>query len=389
VIVHRDQGRVSDSAGGRARICIVSLRSINKHAAWCSNYEFEDVVASVDDVDIIPLEPGTAYDARQWLARRVAWKPGLHRLTPFLNPGLKKIVIDRDYDVFIFVCMNPSELIYLSAVVGWQEHCRKRICYMSEFYSGWATEYAYQLSLLGDFDFVAQSRSSCIDAVARASGRPCHDVPLGVDTLRFTPFPDPPVRCIDVYSMGRRVESAHDALLEHARRRELFYIYDTIPSLNIIPRDYVQHRELVGNLGKRARFFIVYPAKIDTENETGGTSEIGARYFEGTATGAVLLGQAPTAPEFRRYFHWPDAIVEVGSTADSVEAFLATMKPEAERYAAAGRRNAVEALKHFDWAYRWKELLRLANVAPHPRLEARERRLHDLAMAADNTDIGK
>jgi hypothetical protein len=386
--VHRDQERVGSSGRGAARICMVSMRGINKHAAWCSNYEFEDVVASVDDVDMFTLEPGSVYGARQWLARRIAWKPGLRALTPFLNPGLKKVVIDRDYDVFIFVCMNPSELIYLSAVEGWQKHCRKRICYMAEFYSWWETEYAYQLSLLADFDFVAQSHLSCIDAIARASGRPCHDVPLGVDTLRFTPFPDPPVRCIDVYSMGRRVETTHGLLLEHARRRELFYIYDTIPSLNITPRDYVQHRELVANLGMRARFFIGYPAKIDTEKETGGTSVIGARYFEGAATGAVLLGQAPTAPEFKRIFHWPDAIVEIGSTADSVASFLAMMKPEAERFAAASRRNAVEALKHFDWAYRWKELLRLARVAPHPRLEARERRLHDLAAAADSIDPG-
>ena len=174
-----------------ARVCIVSLRGINKHAAWCSNYEFEDVIAGVDDVDVYTLEPGTAYDTRQWFARRMVWKPGLRRLTPFLNPGLKKVVLDRDYDLFVFVCMNPSDLIYLSAVEGWKDRCRKRVCYMVEFYAGWVKEYAYHLSLLKDFDFVTQSFSSCIAAVAAASGRPCHAVPLGVDTQRYTPLPDP------------------------------------------------------------------------------------------------------------------------------------------------------------------------------------------------------
>jgi hypothetical protein len=365
-----------------ARVCIVSLRGINKHAAWCSNYEFEDVIAGVDDVDLYTLEPGTAYDTRQWLARRMVWKPGLRRLTPFLNPGLKKVVLDRDYDLFVFVCMNPSDLIYLSAVEGWKDRCKKRVCYMVEFYAGWVKEYAYHLSLLGDFDFVTQSFSSCVAAVAAASGRPCHAVPLGVDTQRYTPLPDPLPRSIDVYSMGRRVESAHDALLARARQRELFYIYDTIPGLNITPRDYVQHRELVANFGKRARFFIAYPAKVDTAEETRGASEVGARFFEGAATGAVLLGQAPNVQAFRNDFHWQDAIVELGSTAESVNAFLSTVERDRERYVAAGKRNAVEALKRFDWAYRWKELLRIAGLAPHPKLAAREQRLNDLAASA-------
>jgi hypothetical protein len=147
-----------------ARVCIVSLRGINKHAAWCSNYEFEDVIAGVDDVDVYSLEPGTAYEQRQWFARRMIWKPGLRRLSPFLNPGCRKITLAREYDLFVFVCMNPSDLIYLSAVEGWK-NCRKRVCYMVEFYAGWTREYAYHLSLLKDFDFVTQSFSSCIAAV--------------------------------------------------------------------------------------------------------------------------------------------------------------------------------------------------------------------------------
>jgi hypothetical protein len=365
-----------------ARVCIVSLRGINKHAAWCSNYEFEDVAVSVDNVDLYTLEPGVAHARREWISRRLIWRPGLRRLTPYVNPGLEKIVLERDYDLFVFVCMNPSDLIYLSAVTGWKERCKKRICFMVEFYSGWAGEYAYHLSLLKAFDATALCFSSCVEAVQKAAGRPCHAVPLGVDTLRYTPLPDPVPRNIDVYSMGRRVESAHERLLEHARQREIFYIYDTIPGLNITPRDYVQHRELVANFGKRAKFFIAYPAKVDTADETRGASEVGARFFEGAATGAVLLGHAPTVPAFARDFHWPDALVDLGTSPESVDEFLATADRDAERYAAAGRRNAVEALRNFDWAYRWRELLRIAGLAPLPQLDARLTHLEELAAHA-------
>ena len=47
-----------------ARVCMVSLRGSNKHVAWCTNYEFEDVVCSIDDVELFNLVPGRAYNAQ-------------------------------------------------------------------------------------------------------------------------------------------------------------------------------------------------------------------------------------------------------------------------------------------------------------------------------------
>ena len=62
------------------------------------------------------------------------------------------------------------------------------------------------------------------------------------------------------------------------------------------PLDYRQHRELFANMAKRSRYFLVSPAKIDRTDETRGQVEIGHRYFEGAAAGAVMIGQAA---EFR------------------------------------------------------------------------------------------
>jgi Glycosyl transferases group 1 len=204
-------------------------------------------------------------------------------------------------------------------------------------------------------------------------------VPLGVDTLRYSPYPHNPQRSIDVYSMGRRAEPAHLSLLAKASRGEMFYIYDTIPGLNITPRDYVQHRQLVANCGKRSRFFVAYPAKVDVAEETRGQSEIGARFFEGAATGAVLVGQAPTVPAFARDFSWPDALVELGTTPEEIDQALGGFTRDPERHAAASRRNAAEALRRFDWVYRWKELLRIVGLAPRAQLAAREQLLNDMA----------
>jgi hypothetical protein len=367
------------------RVCMVSLRGANSHAAWCSNYEFEDVICSIDDVDLFTLSPGAAHSAREWLARRMVWKPGVRRLTKYINPGLQPISVERDYDLFVFVCMNPADLIYLSAVKGWRQRCAKAVCFMVEFYAGWAKEYEYHLSLLRDFDSVALCFSGSVETVQGVVGRPCYHVPLAADVFRFSPFPNPPERCIDIYSMGRRVEEIHRAFLAMAARRELFYVYDTLPGLLIRPTDHRQHRELVANFAKRSRYFVAYPAKVGVADETRGQSEIGARYFEGAASGAVLVGQAPTVASFARQFDWPDATIELGSSADSAVTALARLEADPERVRILGRRNALEAIRRFDWCYRWREVLEMAGMQPTERLLKREAALCELAATEEVT----
>lgn len=357
---------------------MVSLRGANKHAAWCSNYEFEDVICEVDHVDRLHLEPGYAYETRQWFARRLVWKPGLRLLTPYVNPGLKPIVLERDYELFIYVCMNPADLIYLSAVKGWKERCQKKVCFMVEFYALWQKEYAFHLGLLQDFDHIALAFSGSVDAIRAATGRPCHHVPLAADVFRFSPFPAAPARCIDVYSMGRRNETVHDALLSAADRREIFYIYDTIPGALIQPSDHRQHRNLIANCAKRSRFFIAYPAKVDVAEETRGQSDVGARFFEGAAAGAVLLGQAPTVPAFASEFNWNEAVVNVPPTAEGVQAVLDRFLADPTLAKRVGHRNALEAVRRFDWSHRWQEILEIAGLEPVSPLTERATRLSAL-----------
>jgi hypothetical protein len=365
-------------ANWNARVCLASLRGTKKLAAWCSNYEFEDVIADVDDVDMVTLGPGRASAPREWLVRRFVYRSGIRQLAARMNPGLRVQTLDKDYELFVFVCMNPSDLIYLNGLRGWKERCRIKVCYMVEFYAGWLKEFAFHLGLLADFDHVTLCFEGSVTAVRELIGKPVHHVALAVDTLRFTPFPDPPGRVVDVYSMGRRSEPIHQALLGMAARRETFYVHDTIPGGLIQPTDYRQHRDLVANFAKRSRFFVAYPAKVEND-EPRGQSEVGARFFEGAAAGAVMLGRAPTAPTFAEKFYWPHAVVDAGSTEEQLRAALAPFKAEPKLVETTGRRSATEALRKFDWVYRWKDILRLTGLEASPRLLQREHQLHGLA----------
>jgi len=300
-----------------------------------------------------------------------------------VNAGLEVLRIDKDYEMFVFVCMTPQDLLSLSAIKGWRERCKVKICYMTEIWANWIDKYDYQLALLKDFDHVFVCFSESVNALSHFLGKPCHHVPLGADTLRFSPYPNSPARSIDVYSIGRRIPAVHDNFLKMAAQREIFYIHDTIPADFVQPANHQHHRDLVGNIAKRSRFFVTYPALIGSE-ETHGQSEVGARFFEGAAAGTAMIGQAPTNPVFKRDFDWPDAVIPMPTNEDDCRAVLGRFTREPERLKALSRKNATEALRRFDWSYRWKEILRIAGIEPRPQHQQREKGLQQLAAMADS-----
>lgn len=367
------------SAPRAPRVCVVSLRGVQRQAAWCSNYEFEDVIASVEDADVFSLVPGPHYPVRQWLARRLIWRRGGRRLIPYANPGVNELRLTRDYELFIFLCMNPADLIFLSAIRDWRKRCQKAVCMMVEFYAASADRYAFHLQLLRDFDQVALCFGGSVGAVSEHVRPPCHHIPLGVDVTRFCPFPHVPGRCIDCFSIGRRPDSVHQALSRFTEERGLFYVHDTIAGGLIQPRDHVEHRRMYARSAQRSRFFVTYPAKVDVTQETMGQSEVGARFYEGAAAGTVMVGQAPGVPSFAREFDWAGAVTELGTTDGSVEQALLPLLENPARTAELGARSAAAAARKFDWVYRWEAVLRLTGVEPTDRLRARVSRLHELA----------
>jgi spore maturation protein CgeB len=374
-------GVLGSAAGASpARVLMPTLRRINPHAAWCSIYEFEDVIRAVDDVQLLELERGGWSAPRHRIARSLAWH-GRHPALAGMNPGLKPVVVDRDYDLFVFVCMNVWDLLYLNAIHDWQSRCRIKVCYVAEFYSGMANEYAHLLRILARFDHVLTAFSGSIPAISREIGKPCRHVPFAVDVRRFTPFPMPPRRAIDVFSIGGRSVPVHEALVQLAATRDFFYVYDTVPSALVQPSSATQHRDLLANCAKRSRFFVTYEAKFGN-SENQGQSEVGARYFEGTAAGAVLLGRAPTVPSFWEAFPWSDPVVEVSVDGCDTAAVLDSLAAKPEEVARLGARNAVHALRRHDWGHRWKSILDIAGVVQRPPLAKRLQALEALADGA-------
>ena len=366
--------------GSQPTVCLPTTRRFARNAFRCGMYEAEDVFAECADVDLLYLEPGTRFQLRSRLQWRLLYKDISRRLA-YANPGLQPVQLAKDYDLFMLVCPIYSDPLYVNAIRGWKERCRTSVCWIDELWARQVPQYKYWLPLLREFDHVILGLSGSVEAVSNAIDRRCHYVPGGVDACRFSPYPDPPARVIDVYSIGRRSERIHQSLLELGRQS--FYVHDTLQNVSDNQTlDHRAHRVLYANMAKRSRFFMVAPGLTNNAELTGGQVEVGFRYYEGAAAGAVLVGNTPDCETFRRGFDWPDAVIEIKADGSDTAEVLMELVTQPERLQQISRRNAAEALLHHDWVYRWKEILAIAGLKPTSAMEAREKRLKELAKLA-------
>jgi len=360
-----------------ARICMFSQRNVQRLVSRSADYEFEDVICEVDDVELFAPEPTRWFKTGKKLANQL----GRHLSVASLNPGLRRVRLNRSYDVFIAKCMFPSDLPSVNAIKGWRQNCRTAVCWLAEIWAGELHKWEGHLKILSQFDYVVLNCSASVQPVQDAIRRPCFYLAPGIDTIRFCPYPTPPHRCIDVYSLGRRSPVTHQALLKMVEQRQIFYVYDTIHQMDTLyPR---QHRSLVANVAKRSRYFIANTAKINQQFETHGQSEIGYRFPEGAASGTVMIGESPENEAFRKHFDWPDAVIHMPFDTPDIAEILADLDSQPERLEQISRNNVIQSLLRHDWVYRWRTILSIVGLEPRPALIARQERLKKLAQDAE------
>jgi len=355
-----------------------TCRNFMRSTYRCGIYEAEDVLVDIDNVDLICLEQGWGRGYEGWLR-----SPMYHGKLLNLNPGLKRVPLAREYDLLVAFCQDYWEIPHVNAIYRWRDHCKTCVCWIDEMWAAQVPGYKHWLRALSQFDYVFIGCKGTVATLSNAIGRTCHWLPAGVDALRFSPYPNPPDRVVDVYRIGRRWEGVHQALLRAAGAGEIFYTHDTFAAANADVHDHRQHRELFANVAKRSRYFMVAPAKMD-DQVTRGQVEIGYRYYEGAAAGAVMIGQPPKCEAFTEQFPWRDVVIAINPDGSDVTTVLSELASDPARVVAIGRRNAVEALLRHDWLYRWKEMFRGAGIEPMPGLAERERCLKDVADFASN-----
>jgi Glycosyl transferases group 1 len=371
------------------RVCMPSMRSFARNAFRCGMYEAEDVLMDCADVDLLPLQPSKRFELRRSLHWKFLHKDVSRRLA-FMNPGLQPLSVTGNYDLFVFVCPIYSDPLYVNSIRGWKDRCKTSVCWIDELWANQVPKFRYWLPFLREFDHVILGLRGSVEAVSASLGRRCHYVAGAVDALRFSPYPDPPNRVIDIYSIGRRSEEIHRTLLKLARNRNLFYVHDSLQNVgNSQTVDHQEHRSLYANLAKRSRLFVVAPALANNPGLTGGQVEVGYRYYEATAAGAVLVGQSPDCESFGKEFDWPDVVIQTKSDGSDVAKVVASFMEDPGRAQEISRRNALNALLRHDWVYRWEQILSIAGLPPTAGMQVRKSRLRELAILAGSSRLAE
>ncbi len=180
-----------------------------------------------------------------------------------------------------------------------------------------------------------------------------------------------------MYSIGRRSEITHQKLLRMAAEEGLFYLHDSIAGGEAI--DSAQHRALFANVAKRSKYFMVNPGLIDRPDIRGDQIEIGNRYFEGAASGTIMLGERPETETFRQLFDWPGALIDLPYNSTHIDEIIKDLDSQPGRIENIRRTNVSQALLRHDWVYRWEAILGAIGLAPMPALFLRKERLQQLA----------
>jgi Glycosyl transferases group 1 len=369
-------------------VLLLSQRRVADLAAFCLAYEFEDTFAAVTDAQRIDVTdfPALEFSRRAYkLARRAIRSPRLARqLSP---PPRTKVVLERDFDLFFPVFSHTFELYSLATIPNWRQRCNKAACFISEVWSDMLPEYL--LELLSGFDHIFIGHRHPVKDVARITGRPCTYLPLAVDVPRFAPLSCAQPRPIEVCNLGRRSPITHQALLDDAQRRHSFYYYDTVAASGAdlknrtfrVDNPY-EHRLKLATLLKHSRYYIANRSYVNKPEFTAGRDEVSARFYEGAASGTVMIGEAPRTEEFKRQFDWPDAVIHVPFDSPDIDRILARLNSDPERLQAVRRNNVRHAAQRHDWLHRILAVFDTLGLAPTLKMQARAKRLEQIASNA-------
>ena len=381
------------SEGSRdSRILILSQRQFQRKAFHGPQYEFEDVIAQIDDVQLLAPRAAVespAGEAARHLINGTKRHLGVKRRSPpWIRPAMVRTPVQSKHDLFFAVFNDAYQLSYLHQMPGWRESCTRAVCFLLEAWSPSVLLDADYYQMLRQFDAVYLFTPASALALQGLGAPAPAFLAAGTDTLAFAPWRRPPVRSVDVFSYGRTAPAVHAQLLDMAGRDEIAYLYDSTE--DGVVTHFPQHRMLQASIMKRSSFFLAHRINDSPlrRHRTMGEESLTTRYFEGAAGGAIMLGSSPPVEEFSSNFDWEDAIIDLPWDCTDVKTVLHDLQRQPERLARARASAISNSLLRHDWLYRWEQVLGDAGM---PLLQAGQDRKAKLSSVANGIapDVGQ
>ncbi|WP_171124014.1 MULTISPECIES: glycosyltransferase [unclassified Ruegeria] len=370
------------SAKTPREVLIFSQRSLNDNVSRCSGFEFEDVIAEIENAEILApkraKERRLPFNPKRWLSKR----SDLFRHWP---SGVQKTKLDRDYDLFFCDAQKPEELLALDAISNWRARCGLAVCVLEEVWSKELDLHLPLIKYLAQFDLICCAFAETCDDLQRITGKPVIHLPGAADMVRFAPEAATSDRPIDVYYMGRRRPELHDRLLQKIKERGGFYLYDSATKPPVTAQHRV-HRDLLANLVQHSKLFMVDIAKIGHEDQIEGNIAWGPRHVEGIAGGAAQVGYAPETEDYERYFDWPESVVRLSEDPDAAIDQIVALLDDPAELDRMRRINLAAATQKHDWLHRWAQILDHLQIPQTDGMAKRRQHLANIAACYRSDD---
>jgi len=390
----RDRGVYDDATlhDLTRRVLLVSPYNAIPRPWYGIAYEFLNVIAGIEAATIVAPAAAPHFEgvlkavAPELTAVRHKAMTLVHRATGRASVAqMRATRLDADYDLCFYMCQFPHELPEIGRVRHWRRHSGRACAFILETWSHQLAKCRSDLQVLDQFDHVFVLNAESIPHLKKYTSTPISFLPTGADCLMLPDCKRPPERSIDVLSIGRRTLEMHASLLDRADRHGLFYVYDAFSNMTV--RDWASARRMNAELVRRAKYFTVWdPVALRSRKDQAlaAQSAISARYFEGAAGGAVLLGSRPNVPEFDQLFDWPDAVVDLPTDRAAMWAVLSELNADPARRARISMTNRTQCLRRHDWAYRWATVLKTLGLA---RTKAHDARIATLLRRAATEEM--
>ncbi|MCA9216950.1 MAG: glycosyltransferase [Planctomycetales bacterium] len=356
---------------------VYSLRNVDPHVCRCLGYELEDAIASMHDARIYAPQPMAGSSSIvDRLAKSCFQKltKKRYKLTPLPIP--EPLADPAEHDLFFMFCQNPSDARFVTQRPHWRKSFAQTACWVDEIWLANAKKFPRQLRWLEGFDYLFITFQETVDYLQR-EGFNAFYTPGGIDCFRFSSCQVGQARPIDVLSMGRKAPNTHKELFELSLRDEINYVYDTSSLPNV--KNHVDHRTLMAKQTGRARCFFVQRAKADAPKQTNGQVELGSRYFEGCAAGAILVGEKLDVDAFKDQFGWQDSVIEMPYDSSDISPIMDLLNSDPAVLDQMHARNLRHSLLTHDWVYRWEKILSTMGLPATAAMAERKNRLHEMA----------